>query len=290
MGSRSAALLSSSISPDVAGLSNLQSSEVVLHRHLALCKGDFGCESSADCTWNQLSNNFSASLILHCLLTKDILHLSTLFADRFAICACYRRKGHFQQTEVCTAVSSFSSSICMEVLTIAGADGTDPSARAAAFALRQAPTILPLWLDRLNSLDLCSCPQNSAQLLGYVYLDGGMSLLWRGGMPSHPPAQMAMRTAVPHPGWYTTPFAHPVCSTPQESLLWEGGMATLASGLTYTLSALLWEMWDPGRSMHSPGVFLIQETSLYNKILPSDVECTCTRAVQLGKITLRNYF
>lgn len=177
MGSRSAALLSCSISPDVAGLSNLQSSEVVLHRHLALCKGDFGCESSADCTWNQLSNYFSASLILHRLLTKDVLHLSTLFADRFAIFACYRRKGHFQQTGVCTAVSSFSSSICMEVLTTAGADGTDPSARAAAFALRQAPTILPLGLGRLNSLDLCSWPQNSAQLLGYMYLDGGMSLL-----------------------------------------------------------------------------------------------------------------
>lgn len=60
-----------------------------------------GCGSTADYTWKQLSNPFSASLVLHSLLTpsccsatwdrRSLPHLGTPFGGRSAACPCPKR-------------------------------------------------------------------------------------------------------------------------------------------------------------------------------------------------------
>lgn len=175
-----------------------------------------GCGSTANCAWNQLSNSFSAPLMLWSLLTAScssatccrrsstLAHLlqTGLLPDP----APGERSRHCLWSEVRTAASPFSSSTCAEALATAAVDGADPPARAAAFALRQVTTILLGGAGRMSALDLCRWSQNSTQLLGYVHLKSPIQAVECSSFKEMPSLYQLPCQA---------PFAHCICSTPQ---------------------------------------------------------------------------
>lgn len=102
--------------------------------------------SPADCSWNQLSNSFSASLLLHSLLTASWCSAT---CDR-----SYLTWAHLLEADVVsTAASPFSTSLWVES-SATRVDGTDPSRGVGQPWLSDKCEILsensPLLIDSLR--------------------------------------------------------------------------------------------------------------------------------------------